>query len=64
MFELTKETFNAVTFGVHDEVAFALILDVRARRDDGLCFGFLNSINNFLAVISFIGKNILSRKSG
>ena len=62
MLEFAEETFDAMTLGVEREVTGSRRFPVRARLDDGLRPRSRDPVNDFLTVISFIGKNILRGK--
>ena len=62
MLEFIEETFDAVAFGIESEVTMARVFAVGSRRDDGLCIRRRNTVNDFLTIVSFIGKNGFGRK--
>ncbi len=63
MFESVEEAFDAVAFGIHGEVSVAWIFDAGACGDDGFRAGDFDGFDNFLAVIAFVGDDILCRKT-
>ena len=63
MLEPAEETLDAIAFGIHGEVCLARVFDVGTRRDDGFRARFFDGINDLLAVVAFVGKNVLRGKS-